>query len=70
MNDYARRRMISDRLDRAYDGRRSDYAHDMYDGEDYRRGVRGSGRRDRSDYNDMYDGHNPEVELTKHDMME
>ena len=77
MNDYARRRMISDRMDRAYEGsydrRRSDYSYDMLDGEDYRRGVRGSGRRDRRDYadgRDYMDGHGPEVELTKQDMME
>lgn len=53
---------------RSYDGT-YDY-RDMYDGEDYRRGVRGSGRRDRMDSRRMYDGHSPEVELTKQDMME
>ena len=74
MNDYARRRILSDRIDRAYSDRRmSDNAYDSrdrYDGEDYRRGVRGSGRRDRMDGRDMFDGHEPEVELTKQDMME
>jgi hypothetical protein len=82
MNDYARRRILSNRIDQTYgvtDRRRSDYRYDsmdtydsrdMYDGEDYRRGVRGSGRRDRAESMDMFDGHGPEVELTKHDMME
>lgn len=78
MNDYARRRIISDRLDRAYDSMydRRDYAYDMYDGADYRRGVRGSGRRDRRDYadnmdsRDYMDGHGPEMQLTKQEMME
>jgi hypothetical protein len=80
MNDYARRRMISDRLDNMYDKRgSSDYSYDMYDGADYRRGVRGSGRRDRRDYadnrdyldsRDYMDGHGSEMQLTKQDMME
>lgn len=68
MNDYARKRMISDRLERGYDRRsRSDYNYDMYGTEDYRRDYRNSGRRD---YADRYDGHGPEIELTKQDMME
>ena len=74
MNDYARRRMINDRLDNMYDKRgSSDYTYDMYDGEDYRRGVRGSGRRDRRDYTDgrdYSDGHGSEMQLSKQEMME
>lgn len=78
MNDYARRRIINDRInddygyenrrDRDYENRR-DYSRDyddMYDTEDYRRGVRGSRRRD---YAYSMDGHAPRMELTKHDML-
>jgi hypothetical protein len=80
MNDYARNRIMRDRLDREYEDRR-DYTYDMYDGADYRRGSR-SGRRDRADemdyrdhpdgrvYKDYYDGHGPKIELTKQDMKE
>ena len=64
MNDYARRRIMNDRsYEQPRDMRHEQDYMDYYSGNhDYRRASR-------QDMTYGYDGHAPEVELTKHDIM-